>query len=187
MHAEMTKQVLFVQGGSEGAYNADLKLVASLREKLGPSFNVRYPMMPDEDDPAYRVWKQRILEELAAMGDGAILVGHSIGGSVLIKLLTEENLEQLVRAAFLISTPFWYDHEFWRWDEVRLSKDASSMLPEDTTVYLFHSRADQFVPFAHAEMYAQALPQLILRPLDGRDHQLNGDLTEVAHEIAQFG
>ena len=183
----MTKQVLFVQGGSEGAYTADLKLAASLREKLGPGFNVRYPMMPDEDDPAYRVWKQRILEELAAMGDGAILVGHSIGGSVLIKLLTEEKLEQSVRAVFLVSAPFWYDDDFWRWDEVRLSKDAASRLPRDTPVYLYHGRADQSVPFAHAEMYAKALPQVILRPLDGRDHQLNDDLSEVADEIRRLG
>jgi uncharacterized protein len=183
----MTKQVLFVQGGSEGAYTADAKLAASLREKLGPDFNVRYPMMPDEDEPAYRVWKQRILEELGAMGDRAILVGHSIGGSVVIKLLTEEHLEQSVRAVFLLSTPFWYDHEFWRWDEVRLPKDASSMLAKDTPVFLYHGRADQSVPFEHAEMYAKALPQIILRPLDGRDHQLNDDLTEVANEIAQLG
>jgi uncharacterized protein len=183
----MTKQVLFVQGGSEGAHDADLKLVESLREKLGPSFNVRYPVMPNEDDPAYRVWKQRILEELAAMGDGAILVGHSIGGSVLIKLLTEEDLKQSVRALFLVSAPFWYDDDFWRWDEVRLSKGASSRLTKDTPVYLYHGRADQSVPFAHAEMYAEALPQVILRPLDGRDHQLNDDLSEVANEIAQLG
>ena len=182
----MRKQVLFVQGGSEGAYTADLKLAASLREKLGPGFNVRYPMMPDEDDPAYRVWKQRILEELAAMGDGAILVGHSIGASVLIKVLTEEKLEQSVRAVFLVSAPFWYDDDFWRWDEVRLPKDASSRLPKDTPVYLYHGRADQSVPFAHAEMYAEALPQVILRPLDNRDHQLNDDLTEVADEIIKL-
>ena len=182
----MTKQVLFVQGGSEGAYSADLKLAASLRENLGAGFNVRYPKMPNEDEPSYAVWKQRIVEELKAMGDDAILVGHSIGGSVLIKLLTEEKLEQSVRAVFLVSAPFWYDHEFWRWDEVRLSKNASSRVPKDTPVYLYHGRADQSVPFAHAQMYAKALPQVILRPLDGRDHQLNDDLSEVADEIRQL-
>ena len=33
----MAKHVLFVQGGGDGAYADDSKLVASLKEKLGPA------------------------------------------------------------------------------------------------------------------------------------------------------
>jgi predicted alpha/beta hydrolase family esterase len=179
----MTKQVLFIQGGSEGAYAADAKLAASLRTKLGPSFNVRYPSMPDEDEPEYHVWKQRILQELAAMGDDAFLVGHSIGASVVIKLLTEADLERSVRAVFLVSTPFWYDHEFWRWDEVKLPDEASTLVPTGLPIHFYHGRADESVPFNHMGMYAKALPNAIFHPLEGRDHQLNDDLSEVASAI----
>ena len=37
------KQVLFIQGGGEGGYEADAKLAASLQKGLGAAYNVRYP------------------------------------------------------------------------------------------------------------------------------------------------
>jgi hypothetical protein len=46
----VTMQMLFVQGGSEGAYDEDAKLVANLRSALGPGYVVRYPVMPNEAD-----------------------------------------------------------------------------------------------------------------------------------------
>lgn len=182
----MAKQVLFVQGGSEGAYAADSKLAENLREKLGSGYNVRYPMMPNEDDPDYSLWKQRISEELRIMGDGLVLVGHSIGGSVLIKLLTEEHLKQTLAGVFSISAPFWHEHEFWKWDEVRLPRQAATMLPDGMPVFFYHGRSDEFVPCAHVNMYAELLPQATVRVLDGRNHQLNDDLTEVANDIARL-
>ena len=49
----MAKQVLFVQGGGEGAHAEDAALVASLEEKLGRNYRVYYPAMPREADPDY--------------------------------------------------------------------------------------------------------------------------------------
>lgn len=178
----MTTPVLFIQGGSEGAYDADAVLVASLREKLGPGYEVRYPRMPNEDEPEYEVWKQKISDELDAMGAGVVLAGHSIGASVIARMLTEKTFDRTVRAVFLMSAPFWYDHDFWHWDEVKLPADASVSFPK-VPLFLYHGRADQSVPFEHMTMYAKALPQAILRPLENRDHQLNGDLSEVAQDI----
>jgi hypothetical protein len=185
--AAMANQVLFVHGAGGGAYDEDARLAANLAEKLGPSYNVRYPMMPNEVDPDYKVWKQRIYEELAAMGNGAILVGHSIGASVVIKLLTDRDLEQQLAGVFLIATPFWYDHEIWRWEDVELPADAATRLPSGMPLFLYHGREDEVVPFTYVEMYASALPQAIVRPLDGRNHQLNDELTEVANDIRQLG
>ena len=102
---------------------------------------------------------------------------------MLIRLLADRDLKQSVAGLFLLSTPFWYDHEVWRWDEVRLPRDVSTLLPEGMPLYLYHGREDEVVPFAHVEMYAGLLPRAIVRPLDGRNHQLNDDLTEVAKDI----
>jgi uncharacterized protein len=182
----MAKHVLFVHGAGDGAYADDSKLVASLKEKLGPGYLVRYPMMPNEADPDYRSWKQSIFEELALMGDNAILVGHSIGASVVIKLLADGGLRQSVAGIFLVAAPFWHNHEVWHWEDVELPKDASALLPSGIPVFFYHGRADEVVPFAHVEMYAKLLPGAIVRRLDGRNHQLNDDLTEVAHDITHL-
>jgi uncharacterized protein len=180
----MSKQVLFIQGaGSEGAYDEDAGLAASLRDKLGADYVVRYPRMPNEAEPEYEVWKNAIAGELAAMGSGAILVGHSIGASVIIRAVVDGGVGPSLGGVFLLAAPFWYEHDFWRWDEVRLPADAAERIPDGLPVFLYHGRQDEFVPFSHAKMYARALPHATLRPLDGRNHQLGDDLTEVAHDI----
>jgi predicted alpha/beta hydrolase family esterase len=179
----MANQVLFVHGGGEGAYEADAKLVASLRAELGADYVVRYPEMPNEADPDYEVWKNVIAAELGAMGSGAVLAGHSIGASVIIRAVVDGGIGQSLAGVFLVAAPFWYDHDFWRWDEVKLPGNAAERIPNGLPVFLYHGRQDESVPFSHAEMYARALPQATLRPLDGRNHQLDDDLTEVAQDI----
>ena len=70
----MKRQILFVQGGGEGAHDEwDNKLVDSLRRNLGPDYEVRYPRMPNEADPIYAQWKAALADEIAALDDGAIL------------------------------------------------------------------------------------------------------------------
>jgi uncharacterized protein len=182
----MANQVLFVHGGGGGSYEADATLVASLRDRLGAAYTVRYPEMPDEEEPEYEVWKRIIAGEVAAMGSGAVLVGHSIGASVVIRAVVDGGIGQSLAGVFLLAAPFWYDDDFWRWDQVKLPADAAERIPAGLPVFLFHGRQDEVVPFAHAGMYARALPQATLRGLDGRNHQLDDDLTEVAQEIMRL-
>jgi hypothetical protein len=42
------------------------------------------------------------------------------------------------------------------------------------------------VPLSHADLLAAAFPAATIRRLDGRNHQLNDDLSEVAHDIARL-
>jgi predicted alpha/beta hydrolase family esterase len=184
----MTRQILFVQGaGSEGAHEDDARLAESLRSSLGPEYEVRYPAMPNESEPDYKSWKRVILSEAQAMGEDAILVGHSIGASVLIRIFTEPGPKPGIAGLFLIAGPFWHDHEFWHWDEVALPADAADRYPPDVPLFLYHGEDDRSVPIAHLGMYAKALPGAIVRRLPGRDHQLNDDMTEVARDIERLG
>jgi uncharacterized protein len=181
--AQKKRQVLFIHGGGRGAYAADSKLAAKLAESLGPDYVVRCPKLPKEASPDYDVWKRRILEELARMGAGAFVVGHSIGASVVIRVAADGALDRSLAGLFLASTPFWYDHEVWKWKEVELPNDAAARLPRGVPLFLYHGREDEVVPFAHLGKYAKALPGAVVCRLAGRDHQLNEDLTEVARDI----
>lgn len=182
----MSIQILFIQGGSEGAYLADAILVESLRRNLGPGFEVLYPAMPNEDEPDYALWKHAILEHLEAMTPGACLVGHSIGASVLIKLLTETRPPRMITGIFLLAAPFWHDHHFWRWDEVALPPDAARRYPNEIALSMYHGEDDESVPVSHLRMFAHVLPQGAFRELPGRDHQLNNDLADVAQDIKRL-
>ena len=86
----MARQILFVQGAGEGTHDRwDSKLVASLERELGDGYAVRYPRMPGEDDPSYPAWQVALAKEFRSLEDGAILVGHSLGGAFLIHMLAE--------------------------------------------------------------------------------------------------
>ncbi len=50
-------------------------------------------------------------------------------------------------------------------------------------IYLYHGSEDDTAPYAHVDLYKQAIPQAHVRKLEGRDHQLNDDLSEVAADI----
>lgn len=175
----MKKHVLFVHGA--GAREEDQALAASLQDALGTGYEVRYPRMPDEGKPEYGVWRDRIAGELAGMDGGAILVGHSLGASTLLKYLSEDQAVKPVAGAFLVATPHW-GAEDWE-EEYALREGFASELPEGLPVFLYHGRDDEVVPFAHLALYAERLPRATIRGLDGRGHQFDEDLSEVARDI----
>jgi predicted alpha/beta hydrolase family esterase len=180
----MTRQLLFVQGGGgENAHDAwDSKLVESLERELGSGYEIRYPRMPDEDHPKFARWKAAIRKELAKLEDGAILVGHSIGATILVHSLAELPPKQPPAGIFLVSMPF-IGKGGWPSDDIKPEPDLGAKLPARSPVYLYQGGADETVPAKHAELAAKAIPQAVLRKLSGRDHQLDNDMSEVALDI----
>jgi len=121
----MGKQVLFVQGAGEGVHDCwDSKLVASLERELRESYAVRYPRMPGEDDPNYSAWKAALMGEFDSLEDGAILVGHSVGGTILIHLLAEQPPKPRFGGLFVIAAPF-IGEDGWPSDDIDDCKDFS--------------------------------------------------------------
>src|SRR6185437_8506175 len=127
----MTRQVLFVQGGGEGVHDQwDDKLVASLEHELGKGCAVRYPRMPNEADSNYAAWKAALLGEFDSLEDGAIVVGHSIGGCILIHSLAQQRASRSHRPGglFLIAAPF-IGEGGWLSDGIKPRPDLSERLP----------------------------------------------------------
>jgi predicted alpha/beta hydrolase family esterase len=160
-------------------------MAANLQDVLGAAYDVRCPKMPNEDRPEYEAWKDQIAKELHSVDGEAILVGHSLGASVLLKYLSEEGAGKLVAGVFLIAPPYW-GAEDWEVGEYALQEGFASKLPEALPVFFYHSRDDQWVPFAHLALYEEKLPQATIREFDGRGHQFNDDLSEVARDIKRL-
>jgi predicted alpha/beta hydrolase family esterase len=182
----MTNKVLFIQGAGTAAHKEDESLAASLQQLLGEEYDVHFPLMQDEADARYEVWKRQIQREVDRLGDGIILVGHSVGASVLLKCVAEGELKTPFAGIFLIGTPFWGGSgwTYEGYEELVLPRHLSDSVSRDAPVFLYHSRDDEVVPFAHLASYAEALSRATVRELDPpRGHQLNSDLSEVAADI----
>ena len=182
----MATQVLFVQGGGDGTHDGwDNKLVESLSKELGPGYEIHYPVMPNEADPSYAAWKAALEREIAALESGAILVGHSIGGTILINVLAERVLEY-AGAIFLIAAPF-VGEGGWTSADIKPRPDIAARLAKEVPLFLYHGSEDEIAPFAHVALYAEAIPGAHVRRLNGRDHQLNNNLSEIANDIRELG
>jgi pimeloyl-ACP methyl ester carboxylesterase len=181
------RQVLFIQGGGAGVHDDwDDKLSESLGRELGNGHEVRYPRMPDEDAPTYTRWGPAARRALAELADGAAVVGHSLGGTVLAAVLAEQPPESKLAVIVLIAAPF-VGPGGWPSDEFELPGDLGARLPPGVPVHLFHGVGDEIAPPSHAELYARAIPQARLHLLPARNHQLNNDLSEVATVIGSPG
>jgi predicted alpha/beta hydrolase family esterase len=175
------KQVLFIHGGGDDGYAADAKLSASLQEALGAAYNVRYPKMPDEDTPDFG-WGRQIGEEISAINEEVVLVGHSLGASMLLKYVSEHKVYNQIAGLFLISTPFWTGDKEWK-KGLMLRENFADTLPPDIPIFLYHSKDDEEVSVAHLAIYAKKLPRAMIREVASGGHQFGNDLTQVAVDI----
>ena len=175
--------VLFVQGAGEGVHaDWDRELVESLRRELGPQYDVRYPRMPNEADPQLRTWRPVLERELATLRAGGVVVGHSVGGTLVLDVLGDSTLTATLGAIALIAAPF-IGRGGWESEDVELRTDLAERLPAHVPIFLYHGEDDATVPVAHVDRYAELLPHARVRRLAGRDHQLNDDLSEVAGDL----
>ena len=178
----MSKQVIFFQGGGgQEDYDADAKLVDSLKLNLGSSYSVHYPRLSEEEAPDFGRRKQ-IGNEISASPEDVILVGHSLGASMLLAFLSENEVKKKVAGIFLISTPFWSGNEDWV-KPLKLQSNFADRLNMKTPLFFYHCRDDKEVPFAHFDIYKKVLPWATFREIPTGGHQLDNDLTTVASDI----
>jgi predicted alpha/beta hydrolase family esterase len=96
--------------------------------------------------------------------------------------LADGPLERRVAGVFLIAAPFIGDGG-WPSEGLRPTKQLALALHKTPPLYFYQGRDDETVPVSHIEMFATAFPAATIRRLEGRNHQLNDDLSEVAHDI----
>ncbi|WP_057938087.1 alpha/beta hydrolase [Algoriphagus resistens] len=163
-------QLLFIQGGGEGSYDWDKPLVNAIKEKLKPDDRLHYPKMPEEENPDYQLWKTAILNEISLLNEPMVFIGHSLGGSVLLKLLYEEKIHKHCKSLFLVSSPFWGEPD-WHSDAYMLDSNFADKLPT-VKKFIYHAEDDQFVPFSHHNRYREHLPDAMVRTFKEAGHEM---------------
>lgn len=180
------RQILFIQGGGAGAHDEwDDKLVASLERELGDAYEVRYPRMPDEGSPTCDAWGSAIQAQVADLTEGAVLVGHPVGATLLVQALADQPPLSRVAGIVLVGAPFVGDGG-WPSEQLELRRDLGARLPPSAQVHVFHGLDDTTAPPSHADLYARVIEQAQVHLLTGRDHQLDDDLSEVARVIERL-
>lgn len=145
--------------------------------KLGEDYKVLAPQMPSPKNPSYDEWKILLDKYLArARSDEVIFVGHSLGGSFLLKYLSEQNIKQKIVGLYLVATPF---------NTIKGFETPINFSPfwSIQNLYLYHSTDDVEVPYAHSLMYQERL-KAKLRTYNDRGHYFKrSEFTDIAQDI----
>jgi predicted alpha/beta hydrolase family esterase len=176
----MARSVLVIHGAGEPRRRrGKVYWEPLLGDSLGRGFRVVAPRMPRPGHPQYWTWARRI-DELIRNIRKPVLVGHSLGASVLLKYLAETVRRPAVAGLFLVATPFWGPD----FPEFALPPDFGARLRDLSPIYLYHSRDDTEVPFEHLERFGRAFPHAARRVLDDRGHEFDqAQFPELAADI----
>src|SRR5204863_10045159 len=134
------------QRSGKDAYKVDKKLVFYLQDHIGKAYKIIYPKMPNEDKPDYESWKAMFDKELGKIEGKIILIGHSVGGFLLLKYLSEKKVNKNVAGIFFISIPF-LGEKGWQHESMTLDNEFTSKLPP-SPIFVYHSTNDKMVPFS---------------------------------------
>ncbi len=137
-------------------------------EKKG--FNVLVPDLPDSDYPNQEKWLPIALK-LTDYGKDTILIGHSLGSALIMRLL--EKIEKKVKAIYLVSA---FDRDlgipeienfFYKpFDYEKIKKTAGK-------IYILNSDNDSYIPIKIAKNLSKNLKcRLII--FKGKEHLSNG-------------
>ena len=176
-------ELLFIQGASVGAHEADRVLSDALSRALGPGFRVHFPHMPHEDAPDNDVWKHRISTTLR-QSHATFLVGHSAGAALVADLLAQGPPDELValHGVILLAPPY-IGRGGRQLDGFHLDGVADPARLRGLPLRLYFGLADTTVPPSHADRYAALFPAATIHRLPGCGHQFEGFMAQVARDV----
>lgn len=158
----MTKWLRFIHGA--GGYFDDRELAGGLGEAVGAAVDM--PHIP-EDDMSFEAWASPVRRMIAAMSSEDLLIAHSFGASVLLRVLAEEP-RPVPASAVLLAMPDWGPRGG---DIAEYAFDG----PEPVqSISLHHCRDDDVVPIRHLALNAALLPSARVHEYPSGGHQFNG-------------
>ena len=179
----MSVDVLFIHSaGAQSGDQGSTPFVKHLRQSLGSAYRVSCPAMPAPTKPSYERWKNELERLLQSDSSPPILVGHSLGGSVLLKYISEHRPGIPAAGLFVVAAPYW-GSTGWKVKEFALRKSFARSLPKALRIYLYQSRDDEEVDIEHLLRYSKAIPRATVRILDGGGHSFKEGLLPLAEDI----
>lgn len=179
--------ILVVQGGAEGAYAEDALLADFVRTLVLDPTDVAYPKLEGlerlEDWPLVRHELGKAILDLA---EGGLVVGHSLGGAAILKLLSEDGTARPIKGLFLVAMPYvCWDGE-WGTGEFAIDNGFAARLPDCGDIRLYHSQDDAVVPVSHVHRYAEKLTKATVTIVDGYGHQFTSKpFRELAEDLTR--
>ena len=149
-----------------------------LKEEL-EKFNCKVvvPKFPTPENQSLRNWLDILKDYNKFYNKGAILVGHSLGGAFLLRVLEQSNIE--IKASFIVAAPIGIspikNYESDRLFLGNFNFDWKKIRSNCRNFFVFHSDNDQFVSLGNGKELAKKLnADLIVIPNSGHFNKSAG-------------
>jgi predicted alpha/beta hydrolase family esterase len=183
----MKKQILFAHSGGPqgGPGEGSFDLVVYLRKSLGEQYQILFPLIEDPRTPTYEMWKALFQAQFETLTDPVMLIGHSLGGSMLLKYLSEERPKITVSGLFLVAIPQW-SPDGWDVASFALSNNFEATLPPLGRIFFYQGTGDPVVPIAHLAFYKAHFRQAVYRELAVSDHAFEKGLPLLLDDLKRM-
>lgn len=181
----MSYEILFIQGAGNVTTEEEKVITNTLKSKLGDEFRIIYPPMPDADYPTYLSWDAVLTTNLKSLSEKVILIGHSLGASIILKHFSREPVPPKVIGMILLGTPYWKNQN-WDVSEYVIEDDFLANLSKLEDIYFYYSLDDEVIPHSHLESYQKLLPQANWRIISHVDHSYHGAIPDIIRDIQEL-
>jgi predicted alpha/beta hydrolase family esterase len=193
-------QVIFIHGGNSfdtiEEFYADLqsrdfdlnelprvRWRDTLAKNLAESFEYRFIQMPNASNANYKAWSIWFEKVVPFLRDGAVLIGHSLGGSFLLRYLSEHTLPIAIAQLHLVA-PGVDDKDCPGMGN--FSTDLSSwngFINNISKIFIWHSSDDELVPIHHSERLSKQLLTASFITFSDRGHFIQESFPELEAAI----
>lgn len=141
--------------------------------------------MPNKQNAKYEEWKIWFEKIIPFLEDGAILIGHSLGGVFLARYLSESVFPKKIAATMLVAAPYFEGRlrDGTRGEDFVAPDSLESFARQGGEIFLYHSEDDPVVPFSELAKYQAALPSATARVFKDRKHFNQPDFPELVADI----
>ncbi len=155
----------------------------NLQEELGDEFEVIAPKMPNKINAKYLEWKIWFEKFIPYITEGVILVGHSLGGSFLVKFLSENDMPKKIRGTFLVAPVYDEDSDDYSLADFKLPDNLSGFEKQGGQIFIYHSEDDPVVPFNNLGKFKEKLISAKTIIFKNKQHFGQEKLPEIVKDI----
>lgn len=150
-------RILFIHGaGAQDSDDGSQPLLRGLRDALPRESVVDAPVMPDADHPDAAAWDRAVREHMAAIDEDFVAVGHSLGGSTILREISEQGASPNLRGVVTLAMPFWNAPD-WQVPDYAVPEDSGRL--KDVQLVLYASTDDETVAIHHLDRYGANAPR----------------------------
>jgi len=192
------QQIILINGGD--AFDTYEEYLANLRacvvdyERLRPKQSwkqwlamqlshddVLLPSFPNPSNAQYDEWKVMFEKILPFLSAGCIFVGHSLGGSFLLKYCSENTLPFTPKKIIFVAAPYG-DVSSGEIGSFRVTPNPKLVNAADE-IHFLHSRDDTLVSFDDFLKFKKQFPKAHFHEFHDRGHFLDTEFPEMIHII----